>query len=57
VSGEEVEIVGERCNEQGMRELLFSDPSGPTFHYNPPTMSSFGDQPLICKFKNLVKFE
>ncbi len=57
MSGEEVEIVGERCNEQGMRELLFSDPSGPTFHYNPPTMSSFGDQPLICKFKNLVKFE
>jgi hypothetical protein len=41
--------LGEKCNESGIKELLFSEPTGPTFHYNPPTNESLGDEPLLGK--------
>jgi hypothetical protein len=40
-------VIGERCNEMGIKTLKFSEPSGPAFHYDPPNMDSFGDQPLL----------
>jgi len=46
VSGREVDIIGFRC-VRGMMILRFSSPKGPTFHYDPPTKTFFGDQPLV----------
>ena len=39
--------MGERCNVDGIKELKFSQPSGPTFHYEAPTNVTFGDQPHL----------
>jgi len=47
VEGRAVSVVGEKCDEFGMKELKYSEPSGPTFHYKPPTAEDLGDQPLI----------
>lgn len=30
-----------------MKELKFSEPTGPMFHYDPPNEESLGDEPLI----------
>ena len=49
VSGQEAEVIGERCNEVGIKELKITKPSSPTFHYKPPNNDSFGDQPLMSK--------
>jgi len=42
-----VTVIGEKCDEFGMKELKFSDPTGPIFHYNPPTEESLGDESLL----------
>ena len=47
VRGQEVEIIGEHCNEFGIKVLNFSRTSGPIYHYLEPTNSSFGDQPHL----------
>lgn len=38
-------------------ELLFSEPSGPMFHYKPPTNESLGDEPLLSKTSIIDKNE
>jgi hypothetical protein len=40
-----------RYNEEGILLLKFTDPppNAPTYHYNPPNDTSFGDQPLLGK--------
>jgi len=47
IEGQEAEVMGERCNEQGIKVLKISNPSRPKFHYDPPNPNSFGDGPLI----------
>lgn len=46
VAAREVEVRGFRC-ERGIVRIKFSKPSGPVFHYKPPTTRSFGDQPDV----------
>ncbi|XP_059086689.1 uncharacterized protein LOC131883271 [Tigriopus californicus] len=46
ISAQESEVTGEKC-QNGIKILKFSSPTGPNFHYNPPTKNSFGDQPLL----------
>ena len=47
VNGQEAEVIGEHCNEYGIKVLKFSQPSGPIYHYEPATNITFGDQPLL----------
>ena len=47
IDGQAAEVIGEHCNQEGIKELMFSQPSGPVFHYDPPNSKSFGDQPLL----------
>lgn len=47
IAGRESQVIGERCNESGIKILKFSEPAGPVFHYEPPSNDSFGDQPLL----------
>ena len=39
-------VIGQKC-ENGIKVLNFSIPSGPYFHYDPPTSNSLGDQPTL----------
>ena len=50
MSAQEAEVVGSKCNKEGILVLKLTDPSGPTYHYNPPSHNSFGDQPLLGIF-------
>ena len=47
IKGQAAEVIGEHCNAEGMKVLKFSEPSGPSYHYDPPNGKSFGDQPLL----------
>ena len=47
INGQEAEIIGEYCNEFGIKVLKFSQPHGPIYHYLEPTNTTFGDQPLL----------
>ena len=48
IKAKAVEVIGERCNDEGMKILEFSDPlSAQEYHFERPTASSFGDQPLV----------
>ena len=47
IDGREAEIVGQKCDKLGIKQLRHSKPKGPRFQYNPQTESDFGDQPLI----------
>ena len=47
IRGQAAEVVGEKCAEEGIKALKFSDPSGPFYHYNPASPDSFGDEPLV----------
>ena len=40
-------MINSRCNENGVRTLKFSDPIGPTFHYEEQTNTTLGDQPNL----------
>ena len=45
-----VEVVGERCNDEGIKILKFSSPniaSNHSYHFERPTAHSYGDQPLL----------
>ena len=44
-SGRETSIVGETCDDRGIKILEFSNPVGPTFRYIRPNATHFGDQP------------
>ena len=48
IDAQETLVTGMKC-ESGLLHLQFTEPSGPSFRYNPPTASSFGDQPLVGK--------
>ena len=47
INGQEAEIINSTCDEHGIRLLMFSKPSGPTFHYEEATNITFGDQPHL----------
>ena len=47
VKGQAAEVVGERCNELGVKVLKFSRSEGPFYHYSPATEETFGDEPLV----------
>jgi hypothetical protein len=51
VEGREAEVIGDSCNELGIKVLQLTEPSGPVYHYNPPSKDSFGDQPLLGKWE------
>ena len=46
VSGQRATVVAEKCNENGVKMLLFSGVSGPVYHYNRQKENSLGDDPL-----------
>jgi hypothetical protein len=48
IKAQEATVIGEKC-DCGMKVLSFSEARGPFFHYDPPTSTSFGDQPLLGK--------
>ncbi len=47
-SGKSANVLRSRC-DNGMKVVEFSDPrpEDPTFKFDPPTDTSFGDSPLI----------
>ena len=47
INGQEAEIINTACDEHGIRVLTFSQPHGPTFHYEQATNISLGDQPHL----------
>ena len=47
MNGQEAEIIGEQCNEFGIKTLSFSQPIGPIFHHMDPSNTTFGDQPKL----------
>ena len=49
IKGHKVYIEKQECNNYGLKELFYSAPVEPniTYHYDPPTNTSFGDQPNI----------
>lgn len=46
-SAQLAQVVSERCDQFGIKEVQFSDPSGPMVFYSPPTNTSFGKGPQI----------
>ena len=49
MAGQESEVIGLDCDERGIRVLKLTEGSGPVYRYDPPTVDSFGDQPLLSK--------
>ena len=50
IKAKSVEVIGEKCNEEGIKMLEFSAPLSSTaeeYHFERPTSETFGDQPLI----------
>ena len=49
INAKHVDVVGERCNDEGIKIIDFSVPSpnSQEYHYEKPTAHSFGDQPLV----------
>ena len=49
IKAKHVEVIGERCNDEGIKIIDFSVPSpnSQEYHYEKPTAHSFGDQPLV----------
>ena len=49
IEGQKVRIEKEECNELGLKTLFYSAPIEPSvfYHYNPPNITSFGDQPHV----------
>ena len=47
VKAKSVEVIGERCNEEGIKIMEFSPPSEQDYHFERPTSETFGDQPLV----------
>jgi hypothetical protein len=64
IAGRESEVIGESCDENGIKKLEFSSMvgDGPVFHYKPPSEDTFQDQPLIsnelnCEIINTLQSE
>ena len=47
IDGQEVDIIGQSCNDDGIKVLKFGQPRGPIYHYEEPTNTTFGDQPHV----------
>ena len=47
INAQEAEILNATCDEHGIMVLTFSNPHGPTFHYEEATNTTFGDQPHL----------
>jgi hypothetical protein len=48
IKAKAVEVIGERCNEEGIKIVEFSSPStAQEYHFEKPTSKTFGDQPLV----------
>ena len=49
IKAKHVEVIGERCNDEGIKIIEFSDPSSLSqeYHFERPTAATFGDQPLV----------
>ena len=47
MNGQESDVIGYQCNIDGIPMVTTSEPRGPTFHYDRPSVDSFGDQPHI----------
>ena len=60
INAKAVEIIGENCNEEGIKIMKFSDPeSSQGYHFQRPNLNSFGDQPFVldpldAKYINLA---
>lgn len=48
INAKAIKVIGENCNEEGLKILKFSEPeSSQSYHYERPNLNSFGDQPFI----------
>ncbi len=47
INGRETNVIGEKCNEDGIKVLQLGESFGPVFHYEEPNQASFGDQPHL----------
>ena len=49
IKGKKVFIQKQECNNYGLKELFYTEPVEPYifYHYQPPSNTSFGDQPNI----------
>ena len=54
IDAKESKVVGFSC-EKNVLELKFAKPEGPSFHYDPPTETTYGDQPLLGNIKQMFK--
>jgi hypothetical protein len=64
IAGRESKVIGESCDKNGIKKLVFSSiiGDGPVFHYKPPSEDTFQDQPLIsnelyCEIINTLQSE
>ena len=48
IDAQEASVTGVKCLN-GLLQLQLTKPSGGFFRYDPPTATSFGDQPLVGK--------
>ena len=48
MDAQETLVTGVKC-ESGLLQLQFTEPSGKSFRYDPPSATSLGDQPLVGK--------
>ena len=48
INAKSVEVIGEKCNEEGIKILEFSSTSSSqSYHFKRPTIDSYGDQPFV----------
>jgi hypothetical protein len=47
IDGQEADLTSQKCDENGIKEVEFSPPKGPIFHYEEATNETFGDQPML----------
>ena len=47
IKGQEADIIGETCNDHGIKLLKFSESRGPFFNYEEPTNETFGNHPNL----------
>ena len=55
IDAKEARVQKERCDEKGIKEIYFSEPFGPSYHYSPQNATSFGDQPTLSTHKTVTK--
>ena len=48
INAKSVEVIGEKCNEEGIKIIEFaSTNSSQSYHFERPTIDSYGDQPFV----------